>query len=74
MLLFMFWMMGNSLSIYTIMFSMQLATSPFKQLAGVNEAFKQFEHKKLNLTLPKLLYIGCALVTLCLAVYKFSSK
>src|SRR6056300_131851 len=73
MFLFIFWMTGSGLSIYTIMFTMQLATTPFKALFNVNQAFEQFEQKGLNLTMPKLLYCACNMVTLGLAFYKFSN-
>ena len=40
MFMFMMWMMGNNLSIYTIMFSMQLVTTPFKAIFSLNESFQ----------------------------------
>lgn len=73
MFLFIFWMTGSGLSIYTIMFTMQLATTPIKALTNVNTVFEQFETKGLNLTLPKLLYAACNCVTIALALYKFSN-
>lgn len=73
MFLFIFWMTGSSLSIYTIMFTVQFATTPFKAIFNVNQAFEPFEHKELSLTLPKLLYIACNMVTIGLAAYKFSN-
>ena len=72
MMMFMMWMTGTNLSIYTIMFTMQFAMSPFKAIFNANQAFEQFEFKGLSLTLPKLMYIGCNLVTVSLAAYKFS--
>ena len=47
--------------------------SPFKAVWKVNEMFKNFEGKDLNLLLPKLLYVSCNLVILSLAAYKFSN-
>ena len=72
MFLFMMWMTGSSLSIYTIMFTMNFALAPFKAIFNVNQAFEQFEFKGVSLTMPKLLYIGCNLITVGLASYKFS--
>ena len=36
MMLFIFWMTGSGLSIYTIMFTMSLAMGPFKAFLNVN--------------------------------------
>ena len=72
MFMFMMWMTGSSLSIYTIMFTMQFAMSPFKAIFNVNQAFEQFDTKGIQLKLPKLIYIGCNLITVSLAAYKFS--
>ena len=73
MFLFIFWMTGSSLSIYTIMFTVQFATTPFKAIFNVSESFKQFETKGLSLVLPKLLFIACNCVTIGLAAYKFGN-
>ena len=73
MMMFIFWMTGTGISIYTIMFTVQLAVGPFKALANTNQAFEQFEHKDLNLMMPKLAYAACNCVTICLALYKFSN-
>ena len=73
MFLFIFWMTGSSLSIYTIMFTMQFAMTPFKSIFNIQTAFEPFEHKGLNTTLPKLVYIAANMVTIGLATYKFSN-
>ena len=73
MFLFIFWMTGSSLSIYTIMFTVQFATAPVKAIFNVMESFKQFETKGLSLVLPKLLFIACNCVTIGLAAYKFGN-
>jgi hypothetical protein len=73
MLLFIFWMTGSSLSIYTIMFTVSLSTAPFTALVSVNQTFEQFEHKNLNLLMPKLVFVACNCATICLALYKFSN-
>lgn len=73
MMMFIFWMSGSSLSIYTIMFSLQMATQPFTQLFNVEAAFAPFEHKQINLLLPKLLYCACASAGIFMGFYKFAS-
>ena len=50
-----------------------MVNGPFSAIFGVNKAFEPFEFKGLNLTVPKLIYIGCNFVSIALAVYKFSS-
>ena len=73
MFLFIFWMTGSSLSIYTIMFTVQMVSGPFSAIFNVNKAFEPFEFKGLNLTMPKLVYLGCNFVSIALSLYKFSS-
>ena len=73
MMLFIFWMTGSGLSIYTIMFTMSLAMGPFKAFLNVNQAFEQFENAGVNLLLPKLAYMACNCVTMALALYKFGN-
>ena len=55
------------------MFTMNFAMSPFKALFNINQAFEQFEHKDLNLLMPKLTYAAANLAVLGVAVYKFSN-
>ena len=70
--MFMFWISGSSVSIFTIMITMQFMTSPIFAISGVNQQFAQFEHKDINLMLPKLAFIGLNLVLFGMAVYKFT--
>lgn len=73
MFMFIFWMTGSSLSIYTIMFTVQFATTPFKAIFNSGAAFEPFEFKGLSLVLPKLIYIACNCVTIAMAAYKFGN-
>ena len=73
MFLFIMWMTGNSLSIYTIMFTVSFATKPFSSILTVNKSFKMFKHKDLNLMLPKIAYIAANMVIVAMAAYKFSN-
>lgn len=72
MTLFMFWMTGTSMSIWTIMISMAFVLNPLKQIFGVNTAFTPFEHKSINLLMPKLTFMFFNSVVLAAALYKFS--
>ena len=73
MFLFMYWMTGSNISIYSIMFTVQMASNPITQLFNVKNSFKQFEHDRVNLLMPKLLFIACNCVTIALALYKFAN-
>jgi len=73
MMMFIFWMTGNGISIYTIMFTINFAIAPFTALYNINSVFEQFKHKDLNLLMPKLVYAACNMVTMGAAFYKFSS-
>lgn len=68
----MFWMTGTSMSIWTIMITIAFVMSPVKAIFGVNQAFIPFEHKGVNLLLPKLIYLLLNFVILGAALYKFS--
>lgn len=84
MTLFMFYMTGTGLSIWTIMITIAMVTTPITSLFKVNTgnylfsmtrlAFAPFEHKQVNLLLPKLTYMFFNAVILAAALYKFSSK
>ncbi len=70
--MFMFWMIGNSLSIWTIMMIAMFVMNPLKSLFSLNQAFKQFEAKGVSLVVPKLIYFALNLATIGLSIYKFS--
>ena len=72
MTLFMFWMVGSNLSIWTIMITITFMINPIKQLFTVDQTFKQFEGK-VNLFMPKLVYVAMVLLLLGMAIYKFSA-
>ncbi len=82
--LFMFWMTGTGMSIWTIMITVAFVLNPIKAIFGVNSgnskylvniflAFTQFEHKNISLLMPKLVFIACNAVIFGAALYKFSS-
>ena len=73
MMMFMFWMTGNSLSIFTIMFTVSYAMKPFSAIFAVNTAFEPFEKKGISLTLQKLAYCVCNCATIAMAAYKFGN-
>ena len=70
--MFMFYMSGSAVSIFTIMITMQFIMNPIKAISGVNQTFQPYEHKDINLLLPKLAYIAINMVLMAMAIYKFS--
>ena len=69
----MFWFSGSGVSIFTLMITIQFLTSPLKAISNINEMFKAYEHKDVNLILPKLMYAGFNIGLFGFAVYKFAS-
>ena len=65
-------MTGTSMSIWTIMISISFVINPLKQIFMVNQAFVPFEHKSINLLMPKLLFMLFNSLILAAALYKFS--
>lgn len=72
MTVFMLWMVGNSLSMWTIMMIIAFATGPITALFNTHKAFEMFEGKKINLTLHKVTYFVLNLALFCGVMYKFS--
>jgi len=67
---FMLWMTGNSLQIFSIMMLGMAFWQPLQKLLNVNAEFARFADSEVDLTLPKLAFIGCNLLALGLALYK----
>ena len=73
MTVFMLWMVGNTLSMWTIMMIMAFCTGPINALLNLNKAFEMFEDKKINLFMPKLTYFVLNLALFGGVLYKFAS-
>ena len=56
MTMFMLWMSGNSLQIFSIMMLGMAFWQPLQKLLSVNKEFARFEGRT-DLTLPKLVFI-----------------
>lgn len=54
------------------MISVSFVINPMKQIFMVNSVFTPFEHKSINLLMPKLIFILCNSLILAAALYKFS--
>ncbi|KAJ3728556.1 endoplasmic reticulum protein [Lentinula raphanica] len=77
---FMLYMSGSGVQIFSMGIIFMLLSSPFKNIAGMNEAFASFapsaskNPKSLStLTLQKLAYFACNLLTLGVGLWKCRS-
>lgn len=68
--LFMLWMMGNNLHIFSIFMIGSMLTTPIKGLLNVETAFSKFKNCDQSLIQPKLTYIGINFVLLLMGLYK----
>ena len=70
---FMFWMIGNSLSIYTLFFVFTMISAQIKNLLGTNEKFREFEGFKMKeITFYKFIYFGINLIVFTFCLYKLA--
>lgn len=73
---FMLWMSGNSLQIFSIMMLLMAFWTPLTKLFEVNKEFERYENNKnveggkVNLLLPKLVFVLMNLAGLGVALYK----
>ncbi|KAF9533591.1 DUF1077-domain-containing protein [Crepidotus variabilis] len=76
---FMLYMSGGGVQVFSIGIVFMLLLSPFKNVAGINEAFAQYapssKQSKSLMTLPlhKIVYILCNLLTLAVGLWKCRS-
>jgi len=72
---FMMYMAGKNLNIFSISITSMAVMNPTKSIVGLNHAFKAFEDPdgKVDLQMPKLIFLGLNLMWLLLGLYKMSS-
>jgi hypothetical protein len=71
---FMLWMCGSAIGIFSIMMTANALMGPIKALLSVNQYFSKFEKEEgMDLTNPKLMYIGIQIVGLAMGLYKCST-
>ncbi|KAG1232544.1 hypothetical protein G6F68_008210 [Rhizopus microsporus] len=74
MSLFMMYMSGNSLQIFSVVITAtMLFIQPIKAIMSVQETFSRFESKESDLTLPKLSFIGLQVIVVLLGIYRVNS-
>ncbi|KAG8348942.1 putative Protein of unknown function (DUF1077) [Trypanosoma vivax] len=79
MTLFMMWMVGNEVSIFSIMFVGMAVTNPLQSVFGTHRMFEEFEEDACKdpamrsaVKQSKLIYVACCLAALAVAVVKLS--
>ena len=75
MTVFMLWMSGNDIHIFSIMMTGMAIYQPFNSLIGTNTAFKMFENDKTiasDVFRGKLVYAACCCVALLVGLVKLS--
>ena len=74
MMVFMFWMTGNGLHLFSIMMTGMALMTPVKSLMNMNTAFANIKmpDREINLTQQKLVYIGCVCAGLCVGAWKLN--
>jgi hypothetical protein len=68
--LFFFWMMGNSIHIFTLVFLFSIMYNTIKTISNTNQVFKRFEPIKNDLLFYKLIYAAINSAVLFLGLYK----
>lgn len=68
--IFMFWMMGSSVHIFTLVFMFSILYNSVKTIGGTDEVFKKYEAVKDAVTFYKLIYIALNGVVLAFGLYK----
>ncbi|EAN98380.1 hypothetical protein C3747_41g1320c [Trypanosoma cruzi] len=79
MTLFLMWMVGNDVGIFTIMFVGMAVVNPLQSIFGTNDVFKEFEEEakgdaniRSALSHSKLMYIASCLLAFAVALVKLS--
>eukprot|EP00826_Nyctotherus_ovalis_P008685 TRINITY_DN12253_c0_g1_i7.p3 TRINITY_DN12253_c0_g1~~TRINITY_DN12253_c0_g1_i7.p3 ORF type:complete len:107 (+),score=30.21 TRINITY_DN12253_c0_g1_i7:356-676(+) len=75
MSLFLFYMIGNSIQIFTIFITVGMVIPQARALFNIGETFRPFEDPRIKdqLTLYKLMYAALHILILAAAIYKFAS-
>jgi len=67
---FMLWMSGSGLQIFSIMMLGMAFWTPFQKLFNVNQEFVRYADSGVDITVPKLVFLGLNVLGILLAVYK----
>lgn len=71
---FMMYMSGSNLNIFSISIVSMAIMSPIKGMMNISNAFRAFEDPdgRVDLQMPKLLFLGLNMVWLCVGLYKMA--
>lgn len=72
MQVFMMWMMGSNLHIFSIFMIYQMMSGPIKSMMNVQTAFSRFSSLGSEILFHKLTYIGINIALLCLGLWKLN--
>lgn len=67
---FMLWMSGNTINLFSMMFTGMALFNPLKAIFTVNSTFEKLNDGQVDLLLPKLIYCALQLLALGIALYK----
>lgn len=73
MMSFMMWMSGSSVQIFSIMMVAGGVYQPIMAILGINKTFQRFEDARIQLTLPKLVFLAAQTLALGVAAWKLNS-
>ena len=68
--MFMAWMSGSSIGIFSIMIMGYMLYGPMAALVGINSTFKAYEDEGISLALPKLTFAALQLAVFAIGLYK----
>ena len=72
MMLFMMYMIGNDLTIFTILFLFNFLSAPVKGLLNIGNVYLPYENKGISLIYYKFIYLAIQSVMMVIAGYKLS--
>uniref|UniRef100_A0A0D6R3E2 ER membrane protein complex subunit 4 n=1 Tax=Araucaria cunninghamii TaxID=56994 RepID=A0A0D6R3E2_ARACU len=70
---FMMWMAGSTVHLFSIGITFSALWQPISALQGVGKVFEPFQDARIDLLLPKLVYIALNLAGLLLGVWKLNT-
>ncbi|XP_075506088.1 uncharacterized protein LOC142543015 [Primulina tabacum] len=73
MMAFMMWMAGSTVHLFSIGITFSALIQPINALRGVGKVFEPYKDNKVDLIVPKLVFIALNLVGLLLGIWKLNS-
>eukprot|EP00252_Welwitschia_mirabilis_P009944 TRINITY_DN22907_c0_g1_i1.p1 TRINITY_DN22907_c0_g1~~TRINITY_DN22907_c0_g1_i1.p1 ORF type:complete len:177 (+),score=27.06 TRINITY_DN22907_c0_g1_i1:190-720(+) len=70
---FMMWMAGNTVHLFSIGITFSALWQPISALQGVGKVFEPFQDSRIDLMLPKIVYISLNIAGLLLGIWKLNS-